>query len=196
MLCWKCCLQQVYCKVCQDGSCSSFWSVCVYATIPKVVNSCHGYTWSCLSAGDRDDGTTRVESIVNSCNDFFHAICKMALRMLATLLIHAMGIQHAGLLIQQWISPHCVMDLEHVIILEEMEQLEMPLSHVMDIKHVNRLVLQEETSTLQWTTVAIEIMNVWKDSPGWVIPSYPFGKGKMYLLAQGMIWMLLCQSLC
>jgi hypothetical protein len=71
----KCCVGNGACtrftgKVCKDGSCSGYWSACMDATIPKVVNSCHGHTWSCLSAGKGDpNGKGKVESIINSCND-------------------------------------------------------------------------------------------------------------------------------
>lgn len=69
----KCCVGNSACnlftgKVCKDGSCSGFWSACAYATIPKVVNSCHGRTWSCLNAGNKGNNG-KVGSIINSCND-------------------------------------------------------------------------------------------------------------------------------
>ena len=68
----KCCVGNSACneftgKVCKDGSCSGYWSACAYATIPKVVNSCHGDSWSCINAGNKGN-KGKVGSIINSCN--------------------------------------------------------------------------------------------------------------------------------
>ena len=55
-------------KVCRDGSCSNWgWDACGFATIPVVINSCKGSTWTCIHAGGEDGS---VGNMINSCNGY------------------------------------------------------------------------------------------------------------------------------